>query len=151
MTHMRFRFDPHIVIAVALVPVAAIILAFGPHRPAAPEQKPQAYDYKPHPNLKPGGVPLRPMDNDIFAAIERGRLTRAQLLDLFPDRPYHVKLVADSAEHWVNTVVIDLDRNGRWDERWELKKEGVFRHTHGGPDDSDQIMFTMFGGFWIPH
>ncbi len=144
---VQLRFDKRVAIAVAVVLVVAVIVVLGTRR--APLTAPtQAYDYKPIPHMVPGGVPLRPMDTDIFAAIEKGNLTHAQLLDLFPDRPYHVKLTANGEERRVEFVLIDLERDGKWDERWALRKDqGVDRRLIGDPN----IMFTMRAGYWIPH
>jgi hypothetical protein len=136
-------------ILVAFVVAIAAFLAIRSRRGVPMTAPGQTFDYRPRPQVNPGGVLVRPMDADIFGAIEKGNLTRAQLLDLFPDRPYHVKLVADGGDRRVNFVLIDLQRAGHWDERWEIKPDGVFRHTaSGSPTD---VMFTLRVGHWIPH
>jgi hypothetical protein len=140
-----------IAVAVALVGVVVLVMTLR-HRAPGAGGPGQRYDYKPQPQNRPGGVSVRPMDTDIFAAIEKGDLSHAQLLDLFKDRPYHVKLVANGEDHRVGFVLIDFHRSGQWNERWELKQEGVLRYTLGGAEDSPPgVMFTLRAGYWIPH
>jgi hypothetical protein len=148
---LRLQFDKRMVGAVMLLVVLGIG-AFRLRRPAGITAPGQTFDYKPGPNHSPGGVPVRPMDVDIFSAIEKGNLTRAQLLDLFPDRPYQVKLVANGETRRVGIVLVDLHRSHKWDERWQLRDDGVFRYTHGADDNaSPEILFTLRAGYWIPH
>jgi hypothetical protein len=149
---MRRRLSPYVPVAVALACVAAIAIGVFALRPRHSDWPAQKYDYKAQAQIMPGGVPLRPMDADIFAAIEKGNLSRKQLLDLFPDRPYHVQLSGNSAEHWIGFALIDLHRTGKWDERWELKKDGVNRYGLGNSDEAPAgVMFTLRAGYWIPH
>src|SRR5581483_599307 len=93
---------------------------------SAPTEQ-QTFDYIPSGKIK-GGFPLRPMDTEIFETILRNHLTLDRVLDLFPDKPYHVKLVADLQTQRVIGVMIDLERDGRWDERWEMRTNGCTRH-----------------------
>lgn len=149
---MRRHLGWFVAAALAVVFAVAVFLLPKP-RPTAGGKAGQRFDYKPWPHVVPGGVPVRPMDADIFAAIEKGNISHAQLLDLFPDRPYHVKLVGNSAERTIGFVLIDLHRSGKWDEHWELKTDGtVSRRTLTDTEDSpSNVLFTLRAGYWVPH
>jgi hypothetical protein len=113
--------------------------------------KPQVYDSKPEGGFQ-AGISLRPMDTEIFDAIAKGGLDRNAHLDLFPGRPYHVKLIGSLADQWIGMVVIDMERDGKWDERWKLKEDRVertvFRDEFSG---GMEVMYTLNHGRWQPH
>jgi hypothetical protein len=109
----------------------------------------QSYNYAPVQGLK-AGMPLRPMDFDILQKIEEGTYKREDMPDLFPNRPYQVRLVGSPVEHWIYTVMIDLERDGKWDERWEMKKDRVVRYTIGGGEDQDNVPWALRPGHWLP-
>lgn len=119
------------------------------HRaPATELPRPQVYNYKPDPRFQ-AGVPLRPMDIEILEALARGHFDRAQLLDLFPGRPYHVKLIGSPGDGRIDLLAIDLDRNGIWDEQWRLKPETVERRTFD--KEGPGIPFVLRNGRWLPY
>src|SRR5579871_2376012 len=53
---------------------------------------PQVYDTKTNPNYNIG-VPMRPMDVEIFQTLATGQYSRTDLSDLYPKRPYLVKFI----------------------------------------------------------
>ncbi len=117
----------------------------------------QTYPMKPDPRFK-AGTALRPMDREIFAAIASGQLDQSHLQDVFPSQPYRVRMIGTMSgpvsTHWVSVVLVDTNRDGSWDERWDLKRDDVdriiFRHPRGdnvGPDDSDP-RFALKQGIW---
>jgi hypothetical protein len=101
------------------------------------------------PNLPhPIGPKLRPMDHDIFERIEKNDMKR--LDDVFPGKPYQVRMYRDAAEGLIYLVEIDLQRSGVWEERWELKKDEVTREvTHVG-DRTYVDTFALRSGRWLP-
>ncbi len=112
----------------------------------------QIYNLKTDPRLQ--GVQLRQMDREIFAAIASGQLNQSHMDDVFPSQPYRVKLVGSIPEHWIGVVLIDLTRDGKWDERWDMKHDDVdrlvFRHPSadnfaGEPSDAK---FSLRSGHW---
>jgi hypothetical protein len=119
--------------------------------PAPRPDPPQQFDIKEDPTFH-GGVPLRPMDRDIFAALADEHLQRLQLLDLLPDRPYKVRVVGSAAERRYGALTIDLDRDGKIDERWLLKGNEVSRDVPEDPASGGQpIHYTLTHGRWQPH
>jgi hypothetical protein len=118
---------------------------------AAVSAEPQVFDLAEDPRAK-AGIPLRPMDRDIFDQITHLRLERSQLRDVFPDRPYRVVFVGSVAEHHIGLVMIDLDRDGKFEERWDLKRDGVTRMVQQDPSaEGAQVKYTLSHGRWQPH
>ena len=149
VTSMKTRLV--LALVVVLVPLGgyAIWKLTKRHSPSLATPAPaQTYDYVPSGKIK-GGIPLRPMDTEIFQAIERNHFTLERVLDLFPDKPYHVKLVADLQTQRVVGVMVDLERDGRWDERWEMRTDGCTRHVLKSPNSNESPSFALVQGRWI--
>jgi len=111
---------------------------------------PQIYQTTPgpHPGL---GQPLRTLDIDTFDRIARADYQRQEMLDLFPGRPYHVKLVGSFTDRWIDAVMVDVERDGHFDERWDLKPDGVFRRVIGPGQEFDAATpFMLRNGLWLP-
>jgi hypothetical protein len=118
---------------------------------AVASEEPQVFDLAEDPRAK-GGIPLRPMDRDIFDRITHLRIDRSQMRDVFPDRPYRVQFVGSIAEHHIGLVMIDLDRDGKFDERWDLKRDGVTRMVQQDPSaDGTPVKYSLSHGRWQPH
>jgi hypothetical protein len=120
--------------------------------PAQRDGGAQIYNTKPDPRLH--GVGLRPMDLDIFGFIGSGQLERDRMLDVFPDKPYRVRMIGSLPDHWVSVVLVDLNRDGKWDERWDLKPDDVdrtifrrARETELAGEPADQ-RFALRRGLW---
>jgi hypothetical protein len=120
---------------------------------AADGGSPQIYPVKPDPHLT--GIQLRPMDQEIFAAIASGQLEAAHLDDVFPSKPYRVKMIGSMVPRkWISVVLVDLTRDGKWDERWDLSQTDVVRAIFKKPrtdelgvDDTDP-KFSLRTGTW---
>jgi hypothetical protein len=99
------------------------------------------------------GLPLRPMDHDLIDAMLSGHIARQSMLDLFPDRPYRVRLVGSADMQLFQFAMIDLDRDGKWDEQWDLSKPGqIQRHVaHDPAAGGHEVMYTLAHGKWQPH
>jgi hypothetical protein len=114
-------------------------------------EEPQVFDLAEDPRAK-SGIPLRPMDRDIFDQITHLRIERSEMRDVFPDRPYRVQFVGSVAEHHIGLVMIDLDRDGKFDERWDLKRDGVTRMVQQDPAAGGApVKYTLSHGRWQPH
>ncbi len=100
-----------------------------------------------------GGVAMRPMDREIIAVLRSGAVDRRAMLDVFPDRPYRVRLAGSAELQQFRFVLIDMDRDGTWDERWDLGQAGQIRRelTPNGDAGPEAIMFTMTHGRWQAH
>jgi hypothetical protein len=99
------------------------------------------------------GVPMRAMDREIVAAILSGHVDRTSMSDLFPDRPYQVRLAGSAAARQFRWVLIDLNRDGAWDERWDLGEPGQIQRTVTRDPDArgSEVMYTLVHGRWQPH
>jgi hypothetical protein len=115
---------------------------------AAALHGPQLYDYRPD-NLHQAGFALRPMDYDIFEVLEKSEYGREDMLDLFPTQPYHVQMFGSFQDHWIRAIRIDLERDGTWDEHWELGQRTVKR-TQVRPG-ALPIPSELRPGHWLPH
>jgi len=99
------------------------------------------------------GVSLRPMDRDIIAALESGTVARKDMTDVFPDRPYKVRFAGSATTETFAYVLIDMNRDDKWDEKWDLTEPGSIKRTvfHDPDALGEQIMFTLVQGRWQPH
>jgi hypothetical protein len=112
----------------------------------------QFYAYKPDPNVH-AGLPLRPMDEEILEAINNESFEEKDMLDLFPQKPYRVRLVGSKKEHWIMGAMIDLERDGKWDESWEMKPDMLVRRLteDSGRPKSEAAIFQLRPGHWLPY
>jgi hypothetical protein len=114
------------------------------------EPWPPAFELTPDPDQKgPGGADLRPMDRDIFDKLITLNVERSQIRDVFPDRPYRVQFVGSLAERHIGTVLIDIDRDGTIDERWDIKHGSVNRMVPKDPAAGGyQVGYLLSHGRW---
>jgi hypothetical protein len=97
------------------------------------------------------GHPLRDMDIEILEVINQGSWTERDIPDLFPAKPYRVHFQSRApGEKWVDVVLIDTDRDGKWDERWELREEELERRIINRSDPSVGIPYSLRHGCWVP-
>ena len=116
------------------------------------QERPDAatFDTMEIPEFK-AGIALRPMDRDIFAQLANAHLDRQSLLDVFPDRPYKVRIIGSVAERRFSLVLIDMNRDGKIDERWELKGSDVIRTVPQDPNAGDaEVRYALAHGRWQP-
>jgi hypothetical protein len=111
--------------------------------------KPQNFDTQEDPRAHTG-IPLRTMDKEVFDRLKDPNLKRDDLADLLPNRPYRARAVGSVETHIFGAVLIDVVRDGTWDERWLLKGDQVIRKSLPGaptaPSDPEQ--FTLSHGRW---
>jgi hypothetical protein len=136
----------------AAAPVAATSVGRGDAGAVPVEAAAPLWDTEERPGFT-AGVAMRPMDREIIAAARSGNIDRRAMLDLFPDRPYRVRLAGSAELQQYRFVLIDLDRDGTWDERWDLGQPGQIRreltpHGEAGPQ---AITFTIAHGRWQAH
>jgi hypothetical protein len=100
------------------------------------------------------GFPLRPMDMDIIAALRGGNIDRTNILDVFHDRPYRVRFAGDITTQQFRFVLVDLNRTGTWDEKWDLSEPGQIKRTvmhDPGALNHVEVMYTLTHGRWQAH
>jgi hypothetical protein len=58
------------------------------------------------------------------------------------------------SSHWVSVVLVDTNRDGKWDERWDMKRDEVDRvvfrtprETEVAAEDADP-KFALRQGTW---
>ena len=70
-----------------------------------------------------------------LAALAYGQL---EPVHLFPSKPYRVKTIGSmKPRKWTSVVLVDLERNGTWDERWDLTSDDVVRTNFKKPRTED--------------
>ena len=92
------------------------------------------------------------MDKDIFAALTSGKLTRDRVNDVFPDRPYRVKAIGNPNEQRFSALVIDMNRDGKLEERWMFKPgivERIVQADEAG--GGEPVKYTLAHGRWQVH
>ncbi len=98
------------------------------------------------------GTALRPMDREILAALAKAA-PGAKLKDALRGKPYKVDLYRDDGSATVNRLKIDLDRDGTWDEKWDVEgvppAAKVKRMTAKGPEAWEDA-FRLDGERWAP-
>jgi hypothetical protein len=112
--------------------------------------EPEKFPSDPDPRKLPG-LPLRPVDRQVFALLAKGgELTREQLMDAFPTATYKVKLVYSGVEHKIRVIAIDHDRDGKFDEGWQLSPGKVNRRALKEVKPGEATFYTLSYGLWLP-
>lgn len=88
--------------------VAAIAATAAPERAAVPAAR-AALASK---------TPLRELDRELLQLYAQGSMP-AKLKDVFPSRPYKVNLYVEGG--LLVRAKVDLNRNGKWDEKWSFE------------------------------
>jgi len=126
-----------------------------PTPPPTPPPNPQ-----PTPNPSPTPTPtptpaptadpnaLRPMDQEILARVREG-ISGDKLNDSIKGRSYRVNLYKDPGKPGVNRLKLDLDRDGKWDEKWNLEADGrVKREVAPADDEHYTDSYILDGSAW---
>lgn len=88
------------------------------------------------------------MDQEILALVRTG-IGKDKLTDAFPKKPYKVNLYRDSGDARVSRLKVDLDRDGKWDEKWSFGPEGrVKRQVAPADDESYTESYLLDGSGW---
>lgn len=111
----------------------------------------QVYDLEEHAGGQKSGPGIRPIDREIFDYIASGRAKPGMNDDIFPKQPYRVKVFRIVANGPVTHVWIDMNRNGKWDERWDLKADQVDRHIADADDENYDTDARLRNGRWLPY
>jgi len=121
-------------------------------RPSASLEKPGPihFDLTENPQLKIG-IQLRDLDRDIFARLnDLDHMSREQMADVFPDKPYRVRFIGNLADKHIGIVLIDLNRDGTTDEKWQLMDDGSVKRTvpmdHNANDT--EVRYQLGNGRW---
>lgn len=109
----------------------------------------QHFDVTENPKFK-GGVSLRDLDRDIFAKLnDLDHLKREEMRDVFPDKPYLVRFIGSVATKNIGYVLVDINRDGKIDERWEIRDGSVRRTVPNDPNAADtEVRYQLGQGRW---
>jgi hypothetical protein len=108
---------------------------------------PQVFDTGIHPG---DGPLLRIMDKEVLDYIASGKVPAGVTHDAFPKATYRVDITRDGAKGLVTKVMIDVNRNGQWEEVWALTESEVSR-KYSLKDDGNYLSFaTLRAGRWAP-
>lgn len=90
---------------------------------------------------------LRPVDRDILTFLTQPA-TGNKVKDAFSNQPYKVSFYRDSGNTW-NRLKIDLNRNGKWDEKWTLEN-GSLKKRQVSSLDNEQYdqQYRWRGARW---
>jgi hypothetical protein len=91
---------------------------------------------------------LRPVDRDILAWRKTATMTGDKAKDVFPGKPYKVDGYKDEGKTGVSRVKVDLDRDGKWDEKWDFDGDKVKRKVAPADDENYQQEFRLEGEAW---
>ena len=134
---------------------AAVATAPSPSRPSLPFAPPPATPPARPPGPTPPPPPLvrdptllRPLDVELLHRLREG-ITATKVKDALPG-PARVELHRDPDKL---RAKIDLDRDGRWDEKWDLRRRGDEEEVKrlGAPADDEQYTeeYHLVGGRWL--
>jgi hypothetical protein len=88
---------------------------------------------------------LRDMDRKILALVDG----TGEKKDALPSAAYKVHLYQDAGQPKINRLKIDLDRNGKWDEKWTRDGETWKRHVAPKDDEVYTVEVFLRGGRWV--
>lgn len=105
----------------------------------------------PAPTPAPDGVAAdaRPLDQRIVSFLAANPATSDKIKDAFPGESAKVNLYRDAGQASWNRLKIDLDRDEKWDEKWDLENgQPAKRHVSPADDDNYTQEFRWRGGKW---
>jgi hypothetical protein len=90
---------------------------------------------------------LRPVDRDILTYLAQPA-SGNKVKDAFPNQTYKVSFYRDSGSTW-NRLKIDLNRNGKWDEKWTIEN-GSLNKRQVSSQDNEQYdqQYRWRGARW---
>jgi hypothetical protein len=139
---MKFKTFRNLVTAGALIAVVAVCAPCFRSEPTLP----------PTPLARPstGRTPTRPLDREIQHLL-RSPTSADKTKDAFGGA-WKVNLYRDEGKRCFNRVKVDLDRDEKWDEKWDFETEGgeekVKRHVAPADDEQYAEEYRLENGAW---
>lgn len=109
--------------------------------PAKPTPKP------PEP-VKPAGDELPEVDKVVLGWAGKD-LGAKKKKDVTKGRPFKVSLYQDKGKSTVNRAKVDLDRDGKWDQKYTFKGTAVTRKSAPGDDEKYTKKERWDGKAWV--
>jgi hypothetical protein len=101
---------------------------------------------QPTPSTSANG--LRPVDQKIMAQLALP-VTGDKLKDAFPKEPYKVNFIKEGTDKGWSRIKIDLNRNEKWDEKWDLVDGKPAKRQVASKDDENYDQkFVWKDGKW---
>ncbi len=92
------------------------------------------------------------MDSAVLARIAEN-IAGEKVKDVFPGQTYKVNLFRDAGEKGINRVKIDLDRDDKWDEKWDITSEAgrqeIKRQVAPADDEVYTEQYRLRDGAWV--
>lgn len=133
-----------------------------PAPPPAPRAaSPTASDSQPR-SAHGDRIPMRDVDRELLRLYEQSQNRKPaahakapKVKDVFPDRPYKVNLYEEDGV--LARAKIDLNRNGKWDEKWTFAPGSgagepvVKRQVSPSDDDANYTLsYKLVDRAWVP-
>ncbi|MBX3233382.1 MAG: hypothetical protein KIT84_33850 [Labilithrix sp.] len=96
---------------------------------------------------------LREVDREILARLPMS-ISGAKVKDAFKGKSYKVDFYKDDGFAKVNRLKIDLDRDDKWDEKWDIEDGSptpkIKRHVAPRDDEQYTDEYRLLEGRWSP-
>jgi hypothetical protein len=80
----------------------------------------------------------------------RPRATGGKIKDALPRESFKVNIYADNGSAVWNRLKIDLDRDEKWDEKWDLENgQPAKRHVSTKDNEVYDLEYRWQGGGWV--
>ncbi|HKA86198.1 MAG TPA: hypothetical protein VKE22_00985 [Haliangiales bacterium] len=120
-----------------------------PVSPAPPPTPPPPPPQPARAPLIPGrDAPLREMDRKILALVDKSDGT-SEKKNAVPGGKYKVNLYQDAGEPKINRVKVDLNGNGKWDEKWSRDGDTWKRRIAPKDDEVYTTEVVLRGERWV--
>ncbi|MBL8617591.1 MAG: hypothetical protein JNM72_18430 [Deltaproteobacteria bacterium] len=117
-------------------------------QPVAVEAQPAVAPLPAAPEAAVVGDGLRDVDRDAMSW--RGKALKSDKgKDVSAKRPYKINVYQDSGNKTVNRLKIDLDRDDKWDEKWDFDGEELRRQVAPADDEQYTQTFRWSGNGWV--
>ncbi len=117
--------------------------------PPAPTPAPAMPVAPPEATPPPAGAfALRDIDHQILDRVARG-IKGPHQKDAIAGATFKLDLYQDAGSPLVNRAKIDLNRNGKWDEKWTFSGAEVKREVAPADDEEYTDKYRLVNGAWV--
>ncbi len=101
----------------------------------------------PTPKVKVDGPNERAVDKAVMSWVGRD-LGSKKRKDVAAGKPFKINVYQDAGETTANRAKVDLDRDGKWDEKWTFKPGEISRKVSSNDDDNYDKKQLWKDGAW---
>ncbi len=102
----------------------------------------------PQPAAATNGPSERPADQAVMRFFNKN-LGSKKRKDVSSGQPFKINVYQDAGESAANRAKIDLDRDGKWDEKWTFKGSEISRKVSTQDDDNYDKKYVWQKGAWV--